>query len=538
MDRHVIAKLALLPLGMAVGCGEEDAVTEMTVEAAEAGGQVSTGAVDAGAPDATPAGSTGGSVSPGQGGAGQGGAGQGQGQGGAQSGDAGACTPEQPPRVIVQWTDVRRFSRDAANNFQVVLYENGDFAFLYRGVDVAEDVPTIGYQGAAGDRAFELDATSEDLARPRAFHFRLDASGVPVLDTASELEWFDAEIAGAKLGLLDEQTEAVALPFEFPFLGGSYSEVNVSSNGFLGFSPPFAEYSNTSLPNAAWGAMLAAFWDDLDPEESGSVSFQAIDECAPDCQGVVGGTARVDRCGVCAGGGTGLVPDADRDCAGVCFGGAVTDACGTCGGLVTDAASCGPRPDLVIDEEYMAETIAEDFVDVSGDACLVSEACVTGTGRRRVVRFGTRIANIGSSDLVIGAPEAGNPLWEFDACHSHYHFESHAQYDLIEDSSSRILPIGVKNGFCLRDNIVWDADLASGDCSSFDCESQGISRGCADVYGPELDCQWVDITDVAPGDYTLRVTTNPSALVPELDYLNNSATVRIRITEDEVVNLP
>lgn len=39
-----------------------------------------------------------------------------------------------------------------------------------------------------------------------------------------------------------------------------------------------------------------------------------------DCAGRCFGRARVDSCGVCAGGLTGLQPGADRDCAGICFG--------------------------------------------------------------------------------------------------------------------------------------------------------------------------------------------------------------------------
>jgi hypothetical protein len=186
----------------------------------------------------------------------------------------------------------------------------------------------------------------------------------------------------------------------------------------------------------------------------------------------------------------------------------------------------------------MAETIAEDFVDVSKDVCLFEEGCVTGTGLRRVVRFGTRIGNAGTRDLVVGAPTSGNPLWEFDACHGHYHYESYAQYDLLDAATSERLPIGVKNGFCLRDNEVWGSGPAKGTCDAYNCESQGISAGCADVYDATLDCQWVDITDVSPGDYTLRVTTNPNAQISELDYTNNSASVRIRITEEDVSARP
>ena len=40
----------------------------------------------------------------------------------------------------------------------------------------------------------------------------------------------------------------------------------------------------------------------------------------------------------------------------------------------------------------------------------------------------------------------------------------------------------------------------------FSCVNMGISSGCSDKYGSELDCQWIDITDVADGTYWLTVT--------------------------------
>ena len=81
--------------------------------------------------------------------------------------------------------------------------------------------------------------------------------------------------------------------------------------------------------------------------------------------------------------------------------------------------------------------------------------------------------------------------------------------------------IGHKQGFCLL-----DLECAT---PQYTCSYQGISAGCADVYGSQLGCQYLDITGIAPGNYTLRVTADPFARISELDEGDNVVSTPVTI---------
>jgi hypothetical protein len=193
----------------------------------------------------------------------------------------------------------------------------------------------------------------------------------------------------------------------------------------------------------------------------------------------------------------------------------------------------GPLPDLVLDEAYLVDTTVLDSVRVE-DMCLLNEGCVTGLGERRVVRFGSRAGNVGDADFVLGTPGANNPLWTYDTCHEAFELDAFARYELRDAATGEIVGTGVKNGFCIGDNEEWVAESGTS-CGAYACgREQGISPGCADNYGSALLCQWIDVTDIPPGAYELRVTINAPRSIPELDYENNVVTVGLTLGEQDL----
>jgi hypothetical protein len=209
-------------------------------------------------------------------------------------------------------------------------------------------------------------------------------------------------------------------------------------------------------------------------------------------------------------------------------------------------------PDLLVDDLQLAagaQTVEPWFED----DCAVVEGS-TEAGLRQLLRFTFTSPNLGLGDLVVGAPEDHPELFEYHACHGHYHFKEYADYRLWEPAKhaeweayrtanpdvtaeealalnpgiAEGLITGEKRGFCVIDiapagpsqrhaPVVPDPEGKYYDCD----ENQGISVGWADTYDPTLDGQWIDVTDVAPGAYILEAEVNAEHVYEEMDYSNN-----------------
>ncbi|XP_041647550.1 lysyl oxidase-like 5a [Cheilinus undulatus] len=191
-------------------------------------------------------------------------------------------------------------------------------------------------------------------------------------------------------------------------------------------------------------------------------------------------------------------------------------------------------PDLVPDPYYIQAASYIQRVQMYALRCAAEENCLSRSAYhpsvrdldyRVLLRFPQRVKNQGTADFL---PMKPRHEWEWHSCHQHYHsMEAFSNYDLLDVSTEEKVAEGHKASFCLE-----DTSCDPGTRRRFACtaHTQGLGPGCYDTYHANIDCQWIDITDVPPGNYILKVTVNPSQLVQESDFSNNEVRCDIRYT--------
>jgi hypothetical protein len=124
--------------------------------------------------------------------------------------------------------------------------------------------------------------------------------------------------------------------------------------------------------------------------------------------------------------------------------------------------------------------------------------------------------------------------------HHHWHLQHVAKYSLWNATKTAEVAPADKVGFCLEDSehvepyvehagkqeATPEAPVYSDDIAPYRdfCQRylpnatsvyEGISPGWRDKYGSELGFQWVDASDVLPGEYWLREEVNPDKVIQE-----------------------
>jgi hypothetical protein len=223
-------------------------------------------------------------------------------------------------------------------------------------------------------------------------------------------------------------------------------------------------------------------------------------------------------------------------CASLGFNGGGTLACsGTC---MFDTSGCLA---LLPDEIVYQDGLCIDMDVTRGytpNACEVDTGCATGPGAIDILQFTLVSENIGTDTLYFGSPNNIAPpytgLWEplpasCGPTSGSLQFWDYAIYWLCDstepDCASATVHVrdGWKGSFCFIENFGDAPDWtgANASCGMYNCGNMGQQAGCADDYYVGLDCQWVDITGLADGTYTLCAWIDPTNRITELSDDNN-----------------
>jgi hypothetical protein len=141
------------------------------------------------------------------------------------------------------------------------------------------------------------------------------------------------------------------------------------------------------------------------------------------------------------------------------------------------------------------------------------QKCVGSRGPRRLLRFPVNVVNRGAGPIILALHDA--PGVRDVACDGSMFLDDFLRYELIDAEGAR------------RASGVGDVGLACrvGDMaqsvSPFDCDTLGLEAHSYRAYDSDADCQWVDVTTLPPGQYTLRVSVNADWRLTEQDFGNN-----------------
>ena len=122
--------------------------------------------------------------------------------------------------------------------------------------------------------------------------------------------------------------------------------------------------------------------------------------------------------------------------------------------------------------------------------------------------------------------------------HDHWHLQELETYELIRLNDRMKVATGTKIGYCFFDNVEFKLSLPGAPGKPFytGCGNRrstaiktGLSVGWGDIYRYKLAGQDLDITNLAPGNYRLQVTSDSMHWFAESNESNNVTWVDIQI---------
>lgn len=137
--------------------------------------------------------------------------------------------------------------------------------------------------------------------------------------------------------------------------------------------------------------------------------------------------------------------------------------------------------------------------------------------------------------------DAGSLRYTPETTHVHWHL-MFFQRSEIRTADGNVLVRDRKTGFCLADHSPFARTRVAnfgpprflGDCNASQpgalATEQGSSPGYTDVYPPWFHGQSLDLAGIPAGEYVLVHRANADERLEELDYTNNAASLRFRLS--------
>lgn len=217
-----------------------------------------------------------------------------------------------------------------------------------------------------------------------------------------------------------------------------------------------------------------------------------------------------------------------------------------CGAVAGPSAGAAELPDLVADEPNRVELSLDATAKDEPSLLVRFDGFIHNKGPGALEIRGTRDSTAVPMTVVQrtygpnrSSPEdrASSAQLEFSDAdgHHHWHLQRAARYSLVFDGDrTQTAAPSEKVGFCLQDTEPADVGVGPAravytDAALDNCQQlrpnalglyEGISAGWRDIYTKGLAFQWVDVSDVQPGSYWLRVDVDPDDVVAEADEVN------------------
>jgi dipeptidyl aminopeptidase/acylaminoacyl peptidase len=211
----------------------------------------------------------------------------------------------------------------------------------------------------------------------------------------------------------------------------------------------------------------------------------------------------------------------------------------------TGTPQTGPR-ELLPDFDQRAPfrlTVAGTKLGFSSATDNIGEGPVWVRGRRASATGPMRAQQLVrlSDGTVRAYRDAGRLRYTPSPSHTHWHLLDFQRYELRTQDGELIVR-DHKSGFCLADHYglarrrvaIFTGGRFYGNCAASNpgalSVEQGTSVGYTDLYPAHFHGQNIELRGVPAGIYTLVHRANPEQRLEEINYANNAASLRIRLT--------